>query len=453
MSQSESKRYFGTDGIRGRVGTLPITPEFVLKLGWAAGRVFSSSGRGQILIGKDTRVSGYMFESALESGLAAAGVDVALLGPMPTPAIAYLTRTFKAQAGIVISASHNPYYDNGIKFFSENGEKLDDVIELAIEHELDQTMTVVESKQIGKVTRIEDAAGRYIEFCKSCFPGSYNLKGLKVVLDCANGATYHIAPNVYRELGAEVLEIGTEPDGFNINENNGSTSTDLLVETVINNQADLGIALDGDGDRVIMVDDRGEVVDGDELLLIIASSRKKEDRLSGGVVGTMMSNFGLEQALERESIPFIRAAVGDRYVLSELIRNQWQLGGESSGHILCLDLTSTGDGIISSLQVVAGMIKSGKCLHDLKHGMEKYPQHMVNVHCKGEVPKTASLEGIPRIGEAVASTRQALDGRGRVLLRPSGTEPVVRVMVEGENFSQVQKLANELASVIEESVG
>ncbi len=453
MSKSESKHYFGTDGIRGRVGTLPITPEFVLKLGWAAGRVFSSSGRGLFLIGKDTRVSGYMFESALESGLAAAGVDVALLGPMPTPAIAYLTRTFKAQAGIVISASHNPYYDNGIKFFSENGEKLDDAIELAIEHELKQTMTVVESKQIGKVTRIEDAAGRYIEFCKSCFPGSYNLKGLKVVLDCANGATYHIAPNVYRELGAEVLEIGTEPDGFNINENNGSTSTDLLVETVINNQADLGIALDGDGDRVIMVDDRGEVVDGDELLLIIASSRKQEDRLSGGVVGTMMSNFGLEQALERESIPFIRAAVGDRYVLTELIRNHWQLGGESSGHILCLDLTSTGDGIISSLQVVASMLKSGKSLQELKHGMEKYPQHMVNVRCKGDVPETASLEGIPRIGEAVASTKQALDGRGRVLLRPSGTEPVVRVMVEGENFSQVRELANELASVIAESVG
>ena len=444
---SSKKRYFGTDGIRGRVGEQPITPEFMLKLGWAAGAVFSKTGRGRILIGKDTRVSGYMFESALEAGLAAAGVDVMLLGPMPTPGIAYLTRTFHAQAGIVISASHNPYFDNGIKFFSDLGVKLDDDVELAIERELAKDMTMVESDQIGKVTRIDDAAGRYIEFCKSCF--HHKLDGLRVVLDCAHGATYHIAPNVYRELGAEVVEIGTAPDGFNINEEIGSTSPDKLVETVKATRADFGIALDGDGDRVIMADADAEIVDGDELLMIIAQSRKVKEQLIGGVVGTLMSNFGLEKALERESIPFIRAPVGDRYVLAELQQRGWQIGGESSGHLLCLDLTSTGDGIISSLQVVAAMIESGKSLHELKQDMEKYPQHMVNVRIKDRV----DLDKNQQICKAVESAEQQLKGKGRVLLRASGTEPVVRVMVEGENLAQVEKLAGELAQVVEKSVG
>jgi phosphoglucosamine mutase len=443
------KQYFGTDGIRGRVGDPPITPEFVLKLGWAAGKVFSAAGRGRILIGKDTRVSGYMFESSLEAGLAAAGVDVSLLGPMPTPAIAYLTRTFKAEAGIVISASHNPYYDNGIKFFSGEGAKLDDGIELAIETELGKPMTMVDSDQIGKVSRIDDAAGRYIEFCKSCFPSTYDLRGLKVVVDCANGATYHIAPNVYRELGAEVIEIGTEPDGFNINEESGSTATQALVDTVVENQADFGVALDGDGDRVIMVDGEGEVVDGDELILIIAQARHRENQLAGGVVGTLMSNFGLEKALARDGIPFVRAAVGDRYVLAELASRGWQVGGESSGHILCLDLTTTGDGIVSSLQVVASMIKSGKTLGELKRGMEKYPQHMVNVRLKEKVP----VDDIAEINEAVKRTEDKLTGRGRVLLRPSGTEPVVRVMVEGDDAAEVEELALGLAAVVEKSLG
>ncbi|MDA0787896.1 MAG: phosphoglucosamine mutase [Proteobacteria bacterium] len=443
------KRFFGTDGIRGRVGEHPITPEFVLKLGWAAGKVFTRTGRGRLLIGKDTRVSGYMFESALEAGLAAAGADVALLGPMPTPAIAYLTRTFKANAGIVISASHNPYYDNGIKFFSQDGEKIDDEVERAIERELDQPMTMVGSDQIGKVSRISDAAGRYIEFCKSCFPSQYDLKGLKVVLDCANGATYHIAPNVFRELGADVVEIGTEPDGFNINADSGSTSTQALQQAVVASRADFGVALDGDGDRVIMVDGCGEVVDGDELLLIIAHARNSTRRLEGGVVGTQMSNLGLEKALERQSIPFVRAAVGDRHVLAELTRRGWKLGGESSGHILCLDLTSTGDGIISALQVVAGIIGSGESLHELKGGMDKYPQFMVNVRCGRRVV----LADMPEIDRAVAAIEKELSGHGRVLLRPSGTEPVVRVMVEGDNPELVERLANDLAEVVAESVG
>ncbi len=449
MTDVRKKRFFGTDGIRGRVGEHPITPEFVLKLGWAAGKVFSREGRGRLLIGKDTRVSGYMFESALEAGLAAAGADVALLGPMPTPAIAYLTRTFKANAGIVISASHNPYYDNGIKFFSQNGAKIDDEVELAIERELDRPMTMVEPDKIGKVSRINDAAGRYIEFCKSCFPGQYDLKGLKVVLDCANGATYHIAPDVFRELGADVVEIGTRPDGFNINAETGSTSTNLLQQTVLSSKADFGVALDGDGDRVIMVDGKGEVVDGDELLLIIALARKTANRLEGGVVGTQMSNLGLEKALDRASIPFVRAAVGDRYVLSELSQRGWNLGGESSGHILCLDLTSTGDGIISALQVVAGIIDSGVSLNELKGGMEKYPQIMINVRCGRRVV----LSDVPGIDKAVAAVEKRLDGHGRVLLRPSGTEPVVRVMVEGDNPVLVQQLASELAEVVAESVG
>ena len=455
------KKYFGTDGIRGRVGQEPVTADFMLKLGWSAGRVFSkedtvtrgtdgtgTEGTGRILIGKDTRISGYMFESALEAGLASAGIDVLLLGPMPTPAIAYLTRTFNALAGIVISASHNPYYDNGIKFFCGKGEKLADDIELAIEAQLElasKSMTMVGSDKIGKVSRLDDAAGRYIEFCKSCFPSRYNLKGHKIVLDCANGATYHIAPNVFRELGAETIDIGVLPNGTNINENSGSTHPELLCRKVLEENADYGIAFDGDGDRVIMVDGAGEVVDGDEILFIIANYKKNEGTLGGGVVGTLMSNFGLEQALSGQQIPFTRAPVGDRYVLSELHKRGWQVGGESSGHILCLDITSTGDGIVSALQVIAGMSASGESLHDLKSAMEKYPQHMINVQCRSDVVDNSNVI------LAVKATEQKLSGKGRVLLRPSGTEPVVRVMVEGEDLSLVKTLAQDLAMVVEKA--
>lgn len=444
-----TKRYFGTDGIRGKVGEPPITAEFMLKLGWASGKVFSREGRGRILIGKDTRVSGYMFESALEAGLASAGVDVSLLGPMPTPAIAYLTRTFNASAGIVISASHNPYYDNGVKFFSSEGAKLDDRIESAIETELESHMQMVPSDQIGKVTRISDAAGRYIEYCKSCFPLRTNLRGLKIVLDCAHGATYHIAPNVFRELGATVIELGTDPDGFNINAEVGSTNPAVLKRLVQEEQADLGIALDGDGDRVIMVDAKGEIVDGDELLYIIATTRHQHQQLNGGVVGTLMSNFGLEQALAKQQIPFARAAVGDRYVLAELLSRQWVLGGESSGHILCLDITTTGDGIISALQVLAAMLQTESSLYEMKSGMKKYPQHMINVTCHKKIDLD---EGGP-VSMAVADTEQQLAGRGRVLLRASGTEPVVRVMVEGEDEHMVTSLTEQLAEVVSREAG
>lgn len=443
------KKYFGTDGIRGRVGENPVTAEFMLKLGWAAGRVFSQDGESPILIGKDTRISGYIFESALEAGLSSAGVDVRLLGPMPTPAIAYLTRTFNASAGIVISASHNPYYDNGIKFFSGNGEKLADEIEMAIEAQMELPMKMVDSDKIGKVSRINDAAGRYIEFCKSCFNGNGGLKGQKIVVDCANGATYHIAPSVFRELGAEVTEVGVAPDGLNINERSGSTEPEVLRRRVLAEKADFGIAFDGDGDRVIMVDHLGEVVDGDELLLIIARYRKQRATLVGGVIGTLMSNLGLERALAAEGIPFERAAVGDRYVLSELNRRGWQIGGESSGHIICLDVTSTGDGIVAALQVVSAMINSGESLHDMKRRMEKFPQTMINVRC-------ALGDNIVRTGpitSAVEATEARLNGKGRVLLRSSGTEPVVRVMVEGEDPVLVEELARDLAGVVQGAAG
>lgn len=443
------RKYFGTDGIRGRVGEKPVTAEFMLKLGWATGRVFSRNGGGEILIGKDTRISGYMFESALEAGLSSAGVNVALLGPMPTPAIAYLTRTFNAKAGIVISASHNLYFDNGIKFFSGDGSKLPDEIEFAIEAEMEKEMKMVGSDQIGKVTRINDAAGRYIEFCKSCFASDYNLKGLRIVLDCAHGATYHIAPNVFRELGAEVIEMGTSPDGLNINQDVGSTSPEQMRLKVMEAKADLGIAFDGDGDRVIMVDHLGEVVDGDELLLVIARFRKLQSRLVGGVVGTLMSNLGLEHALMAEDIPFARTPVGDRYVLSELQHRGWQIGGETSGHILCLDLTSTGDGIVSALQVVAAMIAFDESLASLKTKMAKFPQKMINVKCK----PGANLTGTAPVEKAVRQTEERLNGKGRVLLRPSGTEPVVRVMVEGEDLSLVETLVQDLADVVEASIG
>jgi len=443
------KQFFGTDGIRGRVGEEPITAEFMLKLGWAAGKVFSEGGKGLILIGKDTRISGYIFESALEAGLSSAGVDVRLLGPMPTPAIAYLTRTFNAQAGIVISASHNPYYDNGIKFFSRAGEKLPDEIESAIEQKMCEPMKMVESDLIGKVSRINDAAGRYIEFCKSCFNGNGGLKGQKVVIDCANGATYHIAPSVFRELGATVVELGVVPDGLNINADSGSTAPASLRRKVLEEKADLGIAFDGDGDRVIMVDHLGEVVDGDELLFIIARYRKAQGNLKGGVVGTLMSNLGLERALSEEGIEFARASVGDRYVMSELTARGWEVGGESSGHIICLDLVSTGDGIVAALQVVSAMIDRGESLHVLKKGMTKFPQTMINVRCPvGKNPAGASL-----VAQAIKETEQRLNGKGRVLLRPSGTEPVVRVMVEGEDPVLVESLARDLADVVEGAAG
>ncbi len=440
-----SRRYFGTDGIRGRVGESPITPEFVMRLGWAAGRVLSSSGRrGKVVIGKDTRLSGYMFESALESGLSAAGVDIRLLGPMPTPAIAYLTRTLHAQAGIVISASHNPYNDNGIKFFSASGHKLPDEVELAIEAELERPLRCVDSAMLGKAKRIDDAAGRYIEFCKSTIGHDTTLDGLKVVIDCANGATYHVAPPVLHERGAEVIPLAVEPDGLNINEKCGSTHPKGLQVAVLQHGADVGIALDGDGDRVVMVDASGEVVDGDELIYIIARARQAAGQLQGGVVGTLMSNLGLEQALESRDIPFERASVGDRYVMERLQERGWGLGGESSGHILCLDRTTTGDGIVSALQILEAMVRSGRSLKQLKQGVVKYPQHMVNVPLRGRIDLDENRE----IAAAVAAAENELGEEGRVLLRASGTEPVVRVMVEGRDNSQVERLAATIAEAV-----
>jgi len=439
-----SKKYFGTDGIRGEVGIYPITPDFMLKLGWATGKVFANKGIGKILIGKDTRISGYMFESSLEAGLTSAGVDVNLLGPMPTPAVAYLTRTFQAQAGIVISASHNSYQDNGIKFFSGDGTKLADEIENAIEEAMQGELTTVDSSAIGKASRIVDASGRYIEFCKSTVPGNLSLKGLSIVLDCANGATYHIAPNVFRELGATVTTIGTDPDGLNINRECGSTHPEKLVAKVLEEKADLGIAFDGDGDRVIMADHTGELVDGDELLYIIARYKLGKNHKDQGIVGTLMSNLGLEIALNEMDIPFRRTKVGDRYVMSELLTRQWLFGGESSGHIICLDSTSTGDGIISALQVISAMQVLGKSLNELKSGMTKFPQTMINVRIKDR----QALEDNKAIKASVSKAEAELGKTGRVLLRPSGTEPVVRVMVEGEDEDQVSKLAQDIAAVV-----
>ena len=438
------KKYFGTDGIRGKVGEHPITPEFMMKLGWAAGVVFSGEGRSTILIGKDTRISGYMFESALEAGLAAAGVDVMLLGPMTTPGIAYLTHTFHAQAGIVISASHNPFNDNGIKFFSKDGQKLPDEIELAIEAQLEKEMSVVDSSQLGKAYRLEDARGRYIEFCKSTISRSINLRGVNVVLDCANGATYHIAPSVFTELGANVTTIGTEPNGLNINLEVGSTSPAALQKEVLKQGADFGIAFDGDGDRVMMVDHNGEVVDGDELIYIIARGRHEVGEMKGGVVGTLMSNYGMELALKNLGIEFVRAKVGDRFVVAELSSKGWLVGGESSGHILCLDQASTGDGIVSVLQVLSVLVRSGMSLAELKKGMNKLPQSMINVR----LPSPGDPSQNPEILEAVADATERLENKGRVLLRTSGTEPVVRVMVEGEDPNVVQSLCEELAEVV-----
>ncbi len=443
-----TRKYFGTDGIRGRVGAGPINPDFMLKLGWAAGKVFAREGRSKIIIGKDTRISGYMFESALEAGLVAAGVDVMMLGPMPTPAIAYLTRTFHAQAGIVISASHNAYHDNGIKFFSCEGTKLADAVELDIERQIDQRMTTVESAHLGKVVRINDAPGRYIEFCKSTVPTGFSLRGLKIVLDCANGATYHVAPSVMEELGAETVVMGDKPDGLNINEQVGSTKPESLVERVLQEKADLGIAFDGDGDRLIFVDRNGELVDGDELLFIIAQDQLRATGACSGVVGTLMSNLGFELALQGLDVPFARAKVGDRYV-NELMQSRgWMLGGENSGHIICADVTTTGDGLVAALKVLCAVVDSGVSLHELKSGMSKFPQVMINV----TITDKEKLNDNPDIDRAVALAEQKLDGRGRVLLRPSGTEPVVRVMVEGEDDVLVKTLAADIAAVVEKAV-
>ncbi len=438
-----ARKYFGTDGIRGKVGEFPITPEFILKLGWAAGRVLANGGGAKVVIGKDTRISGYMFESALEAGLSAAGVDILLLGPMPTPAVAYLTRTLHAAAGIVISASHNPFEDNGIKFFSADGTKLPDEVELAIEAELDKAMEMAPPATLGKARRIVDAAGRYIEFCKSTFPNRLNLKGLKLVLDCANGATYHVAPNVFMELGAEVISLGDQPDGLNINVDCGSTHPQRLQAVVLEQGADLGIAFDGDGDRVLMVDRNGELVDGDELLFVIAAARHKQEKLEG-VVGTLMTNLGMERALQEAGIGFCRAKVGDRYVMEQLIDKQWFLGGEGSGHLICLDATTTGDGIVSALQVLRAIAEQGKGLHELKKGMSKYPQILINVR----LTEQRDVLGLPSVQEAVAEAEAELGQRGRVLLRASGTEPLIRVMVEGEDETQVSAVANNLADTV-----
>lgn len=440
----QPKRYFGTDGVRGRVGVWPITPEFVLKLGWAVGKVLARKGSGKVLIGKDTRISGYMFESVLESGLSAAGIDTHLLGPMPTPAIAYLTRTLRAQAGIVISASHNPYYDNGIKFFSTQGTKLPDHMELAIEEQLEQPMTTVDSAELGKAIRVVDAPGRYIEFCKSTVSSDMILNGLKIVVDCAHGAAYHIAPNVFRELGAEVIEIGVEPNGLNINLECGATHPALLRQQVLAEQADLGIALDGDGDRVVMIDHQGHILDGDELLYVIIKHRAMQGTLVGGIVGTVMSNFGFEQAVNQLGLPFVRVPVGDRYVINELTERKWHWGGEPSGHIVCMQTTTTGDGIITALQVLAAMQQQNLPLADIRRGLNKCPQILLNVKCNmPDILQQANIQS------AVKTAEKALGTRGRVLLRSSGTEPLIRVMVEGEDADHVRQLAQQIATVVQ----
>jgi len=443
-----TKKYFGTDGIRGKVGDYPITADFLLKLGWATGRVFAEEGHGFVLVGKDTRISGYMFESALEAGLASAGVDTHLLGPMPTPGIAYLTRTLRAKAGIVISASHNPYYDNGIKFFSVQGTKLPDELEHKIEKYLDMPLTTVQSSELGKAKRLEDAAGRYIEFCKGTIPSWFDFKGMKIVVDCANGSTYHIAPHVFSEIGAEVITIGDEPDGLNINENCGATNLDRLVTAVLESRADFGIALDGDGDRVMMVDQNGDIVDGDELIYIIAKSRQQKNHMTGPVIGTLMSNLGMEHALKRLDIELLRAKVGDRYVMELLAKHNGILGGENSGHIICLDRTTTGDGIVSALQVEAEILSTERSLAELKSDMEKYPQVLVNV----KVDKKVDLDSLGSVQKAVKAVEELLGDTGRVLLRASGTEPLVRVMVEGKDENMVNNCAHSLAEDVRKAI-
>ena len=443
-----SRKYFGTDGVRGRVGEEPITPEFVMRLGYAAGRILAindrraSSDRPTVVIGKDTRISGYMLESALEAGLSAAGVDVLLLGPMPTPAIAYLTRALRCQAGIVISASHNPYPDNGIKFFGPGGFKLADKVERAIEAALDEPIRCMPSEKLGKARRIEDADGRYIEFCKSTFPNELDLRGMRIVLDCGHGATYHIAPSVFHELGAEVIAIGVKPDGLNINLDCGSTHPEALQRAVRENQADLGIAFDGDGDRVLMVDADGKIFDGDLMLYIIACHRNKQGLLKGGVVGTLMTNLGLEHAFDKNKIPFARAAVGDRYVLEMMESKGWLYGGESSGHILCRDKHSTGDGIISALQVLHALRSSKRTLKELTKDVVVYPQVLINV----PITKGFDFRDSIPVQALLVDANSELKGSGRVLLRNSGTEPVLRVMVEGKDATEVRQWADKIAA-------
>ncbi len=444
-----ARKYFGTDGIRGKVGEPPITADFLLKLGWAAGKVFANEGHGFVLVGKDTRISGYMFESALEAGLTAAGVDTHLLGPMPTPGVAYLARTLRAQAGIVISASHNPYYDNGVKFFSVQGTKLPDDIEQKIEYYIDSPMTTVESSQLGKAKRLVDAAGRYIEFCKASIPTRFDFNGMKIVVDCAHGATYHIAPHVFREVGAEVIVIGAEPNGININDECGATSPDKLVAAVLANKANIGIALDGDGDRLVMVDHKGEIVDGDELIYIIAKARLDAGLMSGPVVGTLMTNLGMEHGLKQLGVNLLRAKVGDRYVLEMMSEHGSILGGENSGHIICLDKTTTGDGIIAALQIMAEMHDTGYSLHELKSGMQKYPQILINI----KTPKRVDIDADEGIQKTVRAFEKKLGDKGRVLLRASGTEPLIRVMVEGEHADSVRNYAQQLAEDVKKVIG
>lgn len=439
-----NRKYFGTDGVRGKVGTYPITPDFALKLGWASGKVLASQGSRTVLIGKDTRISGYMLESALEAGLAAAGLTAAFTGPMPTPAVAYLTRTFRLEAGIVISASHNPYYDNGIKFFSSQGTKLPDDIEEAIEAMLDQPMDCVESADLGKASRISDAAGRYIEFCKSTFPAHLGLDGYKIVVDCANGATYHIAPNVLRELGAEVIEIGTDPNGININEKCGATDVKALQEKVLETKADVGLAYDGDGDRIMMVDHLGNKVDGDQILFIIAREALRSGQLKGGVVGTLMSNMSLEIALKMLGVPFVRANVGDRYVLEKMVEHSWTLGGENSGHIIIADKNTTGDGIIASLAVLSAMVQHRLSLNELASAVKLFPQVLINVRFAGGDNPLES-EAVKAVA---ADVEKRLEGKGRILLRKSGTEPLIRVMVECEDGVLAKQCAEEIAEAV-----
>lgn len=438
------RKYFGTDGVRGKVGQFPITPDFVMKLGQAAGRVLSKGNGGRVIIGKDTRLSGYMLESALESGFASSGVSTVLLGPMPTPAISYLTRAFRADLGVVISASHNPYYDNGIKFFSSEGTKLPDEVELEIEKALDGEIELSDPSTFGRAFRQDDAPGRYVEFCKSTFATHLSLEGLTIVLDCANGATYHVAPLVFKELGANVITIGTNPNGININDQCGSTHPEKLIEKVLSSKADLGIAFDGDGDRVMMVDSKGRLLDGDALLYIIATDRQAQGKLRGGVVGTLMSNLGLEKALGQKGIEFIRSAVGDRYVMEQLLQKGWRLGGENSGHIICLDYVTTGDGIVSALQALKACMRQGKSLSELVEPLVMYPQELINLRT------VAGFDALSddKVQKEVAAVENELGGKGRVLLRKSGTEPLVRVMVEGEDRDIVHSMAQRIASVI-----
>lgn len=443
------RKYFGTDGIRGLVGEWPISADFMLKLGRAVGVVLARQGhvRPKVLIGKDTRVSGYMFEAALEAGLVAAGADVGLLGPMPTPAVAFLTRSLRADAGIVISASHNPHHDNGIKFFSADGEKLSDETELEIEQELELEFTTVPSERLGKAIRVADAVTRYAEFCKSTVAEDFSLRGMKIALDCANGATYQVAPKVFSELGAQVTTIGDRPDGFNINRSVGSTHPQALQLAVLEQGADIGIAFDGDGDRVQLVDRNGEIADGDDILYVLAHAWHANGQLEGPVVGTLMSNYGLQLALGKLNVPLIRANVGDRYVLQQMKQNQGNLGGETSGHILCLDRATTGDGIVAALAVLEALKLSGQDLFEARRGLQKMPQTMINVRADGA---REALDG-DAVREALAEIEQALAGRGRVVLRASGTEPVVRVTVEAADEAEVRQLAERLADVVKSS--